>query len=73
MLQDRERAVRERAYAIWEQNGRPEGRSLAHWWQAEAEIGAEAEAVVLDKRKPIKSRRTRAINTSLHQPGGHMA
>jgi hypothetical protein len=27
MLQDREQAVRERAYALWERDGRPEGRS----------------------------------------------
>jgi len=30
--------VRARAYAIWEQEGRPEGKSLDHWLQAEAEI-----------------------------------
>jgi hypothetical protein len=66
MLQDREQAVREHAYAIWEQDGRPEGRSLAHWCQAEAEIGANAEAVALDNRKPIKSRRAQAIKRSLH-------
>jgi len=39
MLEDREPAVRERAYAIWERDGRPEGRNLDHWLQAEAEIG----------------------------------
>lgn len=27
---------RERAYALWEQAGRPEGRHLDHWQQAEA-------------------------------------
>ncbi len=31
MSDERERAFRERAYAIWEQEGRPEGRSIAHW------------------------------------------
>jgi len=39
MLEDRELAVRERAYAIWEHDGRPEGRNLDHWLQAEVEIG----------------------------------
>jgi aspartyl/asparaginyl beta-hydroxylase (cupin superfamily) len=72
MLQDREQAVRDRAYAIWEQDGRPEGRSLAHWSQAEAEIGAKAEAIVLDNRKPSKSRHTRAVNRSVTTPGGQM-
>jgi len=34
----REQAIRERAYAIWEEEGRPEGRDLEHWLQAETEI-----------------------------------
>ena len=38
MSEQREQAIRERAYALWEQDGRPEGRSLAHWSRAEAEI-----------------------------------
>jgi Protein of unknown function (DUF2934) len=33
-----EQAVRERAYSIWEEEGRPEGRHLDHWLRAEAEI-----------------------------------
>jgi Protein of unknown function (DUF2934) len=35
---DRERAIRERAYAIWEEEGRPEGQHVSHWLRAEAEI-----------------------------------
>ncbi len=41
MSGERERNIRERAYAIWEQEGRPEGKGLDHWLQAEAEIGNE--------------------------------
>jgi hypothetical protein len=33
----KEQAIRERAYAIWEEEGRPEGRHLDHWLRAEAE------------------------------------
>ena len=33
-----EQAIRERAYAIWEETGRPEGCHLDHWLRAEAEI-----------------------------------
>ena len=44
---DRERRVRERAYEIWEQEGRPDARSLDHWLSAkqelETEIGPDAE------------------------------
>jgi hypothetical protein len=32
-----EQAIRERAYAIWEQEGRPDGKDLDHWLGAEAE------------------------------------
>jgi hypothetical protein len=33
--------VRERAYAIWEQEGRPEGGAEQRWAQAEEELRAE--------------------------------
>ena len=32
--------VRERAYAIWEQEGRPEGRAERHWLMADGELRA---------------------------------
>ena len=32
--------VQDRAYEIWEREGRPEGRDMEHWLQAEAEISA---------------------------------
>jgi hypothetical protein len=31
-------AVSRRAYELWEQDGRPEGRDLQHWLQAEQEV-----------------------------------
>ena len=30
--------TRERAYQIWEEEGRPEGREVDHWLQAESEL-----------------------------------
>ena len=36
---DFESMVRDRAYAIWEDEGRPDGREQAHWIQACREIG----------------------------------
>jgi hypothetical protein len=38
MASDREQEIRQRAYAIWEHEGHPRGRDLAHWFRAEAEI-----------------------------------
>ncbi|MEJ6844738.1 DUF2934 domain-containing protein [Sinorhizobium fredii] len=34
----REELIRRRAYAIWEQEGRPEGQELRHWEQAAREM-----------------------------------
>ncbi len=39
----REERLRERAYALWEAEGRPEGREVEHWSMAEREL-TEAEA-----------------------------
>jgi Protein of unknown function (DUF2934) len=38
MPDDREQSIRDRAYAIWEQEGCLADRSLDHWLRAEAEI-----------------------------------
>ena len=38
MDQDIENRIRERAYEIWEEEGRPEGREAQHWQQAAGEI-----------------------------------
>ena len=46
MDHDKERRIRERAYAIWEREGRPQGRDSEHWKEAEAEIAAEVEPVL---------------------------
>lgn len=55
MSEEREQAIRERAYAIWEQEGRPEGRNLANWLQAETEIGTEKIAGITDNGRAVKS------------------
>ena len=42
MSTDRSFDVSERAYAIWEQTGCPEGKALDNWLQAEAELSEVA-------------------------------
>jgi hypothetical protein len=37
-IEDQRQAIRARAYAIWEQEGRLHGSDWAHWFQAEAEV-----------------------------------
>ncbi len=39
-MQDDDWAIRQRAYQIWEENGRPAGRDLEHWLIAQQEMHA---------------------------------
>jgi hypothetical protein len=41
MADNREQRIRERAHAIWEQEGRPHGRDEDHWRQASQEVGGD--------------------------------
>ncbi len=40
-MENVEDRIRERAHLIWEREGRPVGRELAHWEMAAAELSAE--------------------------------
>lgn len=55
-----EAAIRQRAYAIWEDEGRPDGREWDHWAQASQEILSR---LAIDpgppKAKPRKSTKGR--------------
>ncbi|MES0032869.1 MULTISPECIES: DUF2934 domain-containing protein [unclassified Mesorhizobium] len=43
-MTDRQERIRQRAHAIWEQAGRPDGAHQQHWDQATAEIDTEIAA-----------------------------
>ena len=62
MAGDREHDVRRAAYAIWEAEGRPEGRDLEHWELARRmlDVGPGTPAAPAKKaaRKPAQSRKT---------------
>jgi hypothetical protein len=49
----REQAVRERAYAIWEQEGRPGHRDLSNWLRAEAEIDTRPHRIPVRAKRSI--------------------
>ncbi|HLI12554.1 MAG TPA: DUF2934 domain-containing protein [Alphaproteobacteria bacterium] len=40
-VENKEEKIRERAYQIWEREGRPHGRDGLHWQKAEEEIASE--------------------------------
>ena len=51
-----EAAIRQRAYFIWEEEGRPEGREWDHWERASHEILSRREMVAAPSpaKKPRK-------------------
>jgi hypothetical protein len=56
MPEQKEQAIRERAYAIWEEEGRPDGQDLEHWRRAEDEVNSAGEATenkTPEHRQPI--------------------
>ena len=48
----KEDQIRQRAYEIWEREGRPHGDDMKHWLQAFQEIAASAEAGAAPAKKP---------------------
>ena len=49
---DWQERIRHRAQAIWEREGRPEGRHEDHWREAEKELAAEPPATTAAGKKP---------------------
>jgi hypothetical protein len=63
----KEQAIRERAYALWEEEGRPDGKDLDHWHRAEAEIrSTEREEGLPTPKKPIQQPREVFRGESVH-------
>jgi len=62
MVETREEWIKKRAYALWEEEGRPSGRDFAHWEQARAERQAlEGSAASLDGKEVKTRKRTTSI------------
>ncbi len=51
-MAENEDRIRQRAYEIWEQEGRPQGEDMRHWLQAFQEIAAGADTDSQPARKP---------------------
>ncbi|TRB02674.1 MULTISPECIES: DUF2934 domain-containing protein [Rhizobium/Agrobacterium group] len=54
MSHDREAAIREKARAIWEKEGRPDGHHERHWSEAEREVSAGAGAAKTTAKNGVK-------------------
>jgi len=55
-------AVRERAYALWDARGRPEGSPDADWYEAEAQLQNEL-SVAGSPAGPLAGRARRALDS----------
>lgn len=48
-----------RAYELWEKEGRPNGRDLAHWLEAERMLQQKATAPVAVPRRDVRQKGNR--------------
>jgi hypothetical protein len=46
--------IRDRAYALWEADGRPDGRDGEHWTRAERELSEEAGLDLSEEDSEVK-------------------
>ncbi|RUV74227.1 MAG: DUF2934 domain-containing protein [Mesorhizobium sp.] len=61
MTDDRQERIRQRAHAIWEQAGRPDGAHQQHWDQATAEIDGEESRPKAKGRATGKATKPKAV------------
>jgi hypothetical protein len=69
MDNEREQKIRERAHALWEQEGSPEGRHAEHWATAEREFDKD-EAGAVDPSSAISHRDGKSPLADPGSPGG---
>lgn len=60
MAESREEWIRKRAYALWEEEGRPGGRDSIHWEQAGKEREALEGSAASPDGKEVKSKAKRS-------------
>lgn len=65
--------VRERAYAIWEREGRPHGRDREHWLKAEQEVMTTAAPARPAKKAANGNAAAKAASTTKAAPGKRAA
>lgn len=75
MNTDRDEQLRQRAYRIWEAEGRPDGMEADHWARAERELAVEEEGVVPAPAPPRRRKSTAsgAAAGVVGAPGGEKA
>ena len=72
---EHQEAVQRRAYELWQAAGYPEGQALAHWLQAERELGLTAGSTLPARDLPNESDEPApptSVFEALHDPLGHL-
>ena len=64
MIHPKDEAIRDRAYAIWEREGRPPGRDRDHWLQAAWELSGEEAKAAAKKTMPTAKTVKKAAKTA---------
>ncbi|PST24023.1 DUF2934 domain-containing protein [Mesorhizobium plurifarium] len=60
---EREELIRRRAYAIWEQEGRPDGQHQRHWEQAAREMQGQSDGQTNGQTNGSKREKQTAAET----------
>ena len=65
-------AIAQRAYEIWERDGRPEGRAAEHWFRAASELKAQTRGTERQGTpdKPAARAATPRVAENRFQPRG---
>lgn len=66
-MNDVDRRIRERAYRLWIEEGRPDGRAEDHWQRAAAQIAREDEQSSLATASPPRDARTKRQDARLDE------
>lgn len=64
MNRDMQSEIAQRAYFIWEEEGRPNGRALEHWIKAEEEVTKGVRGKPGRQTRPRATTRRRSAKTS---------
>jgi hypothetical protein len=54
VIADRDQLVADRAFRLWEEEGRPEGRAEAHWLRAAVLVDEAAAKTIVKKPVALK-------------------
>ena len=63
-----ENAVTNQAYLLWQTAGRPQGRDLEFWLQAEAQVYSGGGSEKLPLQKPARSSATKLARHGKNEP-----